>query len=176
MNIDDALRALAERESWELDDLPEGIGLDVLRALDGKGFIELQSWHRQNTTATPWAPPTWEWQPSPFGWKAPIRDGRDILGDWAMVWAEGRARSEWERPYLVRVTDLGRAHLATLDAGDDTATAGLWLTATEVAELTKRHESTIRRWAKAGKLRTNPHGRIDADDLQRKLNTGELGR
>lgn len=114
MDIEHLLRVLATKEQWELDQLPEGVGLEELRVLDVKGYIALKCWIRQNTTKRPQDPDTWSWQPWHVGWRSPIHDGPDYMGDWSRVWNDRRKRDEWHRPPSLKFNDQGLAALAQL--------------------------------------------------------------
>jgi len=115
----DALRRLAERDVWSVDELPPGIGEDVLRALDTDGFVEARAcWMRtdQKFFGDP-APRV----PAHGAWASPIGN-RDVVGEWRIVLAK-RARDELHRSFEVRVTERGRAHLWRLRSGAAPVTA-----------------------------------------------------
>lgn len=99
-----ALAMLSEREAWALDELPAGIGADVLRCLDVSGCVQARAVIMSNQgPGVPWAPVRQEWF-SPAG-------NPTYAGGWDAV-ALKRTRDATHHPYEVGVTERGRAELA----------------------------------------------------------------
>ncbi len=104
-----ALRALAQQESWRVNALPPGVGIDELRILDADGLIEARAWVLQNLTRDPTHPIPLKPQPWPMGWVSPASK-RDLMGSWSDILRDGAAKPETAAE--VRVTDRGFAELA----------------------------------------------------------------
>lgn len=103
-----ALGLLAVRKEWRLEEVRGTVGLDMLRALDAEGFIQVRPWLWQAQGARPGQPVTS--LPKPLEWFSPIATPQ-YGGPWEGVFRGDRDEEPpvwWE----VRVTDRGRAELA----------------------------------------------------------------
>ncbi len=109
-----ALRWLAVRRHWALNELPPRIDANVLRCLDDAEHLEARYVGIVN------ADPTGAFKPTEQRgeWISPTRQPR-VFGDWDMIW-ECRNGKHLTRPPEVRVTDKGKAALARLSLKTDT--------------------------------------------------------
>lgn len=109
-----ALFALSARPIWALDELPNGIDIDVLRGLDTSEFIEVRlvlmiGGSRSGARHT-------VFQPAPQTWYSPSRDRGphgSRFGTWDVVFRQN-VRGARDHPPELRLTDLGRAEVARL--------------------------------------------------------------
>lgn len=99
----EALRALAARDCWPIDDLPKGIDLDALRALDAGGWVEVRFWNAHNVGNE-----RYELRPWP-GWFSPLTIPT-CAGDWPTLLRK-TTRDDRNHPPEVRVNEHGRAAL-----------------------------------------------------------------
>lgn len=102
-----ALRTLAERPYWGVDELPESIHAGLLRSLDDQGWVEARYVVMQNQQKYPGDPTPAS--PTRHGWISPIRTRGD-MGEWDAV-LKKRERDAWHHPNEVRVSERGRAML-----------------------------------------------------------------
>ncbi len=113
-----ALLALAGREFWPVTELPPGVGVDELRCLDDRGYVELQTVCMVRAGPLRDGPRTRQ----PSGWFSPIRQPQ-LAGRWDGLL--GRAVNLVSAPCEVRLTERGLAELARLRRGcADSGTGG----------------------------------------------------
>lgn len=103
-----ALRALGERDEWPLNELPDGIDVDILRCLDVEGVIEGRYVTARNQARSPGAAPNIAYSHS--SWFSPIQNP-GMAGPWEK-WLRPQQHDCWNPPREIRVTDRGRAVLA----------------------------------------------------------------
>ena len=120
MSIDDVirihLRALAERESWRANDLPQGCTVNVLRVLDRDGLIKFHLWER----ADPNPKPDVNDDPKMFvaqrkrytGWFSPFNDPEYGVDASDVLPKDG---DDPELATEIKVSKLGTARLAELE-------------------------------------------------------------
>ena len=120
MSIDDVirihLRALAERESWRANDLPQGCTVNVLRVLDRDGLIQFHWWER----ADPNLKPDVNDDPKMFvaqrkrytGWFSPLNDPEYGVDVSDVLPKDG---DDPELATEIKVSKLGTARLAELE-------------------------------------------------------------
>lgn len=115
LSVDSALVLLASRDCWGVDELPPGIDADILRVLDDSGWVEARYVVMQNMAKFPGdpTPPA----PSPSEWFSPIAEPTKA-GGWDAVLAKSKSDT-WNHPCEVRVSERGKAHLASLRVGTD---------------------------------------------------------
>lgn len=109
------LKALAQRLSWRIRELPSEITDDVLRVLDERGWVEFRLWERVDPNPKPLVnsdPATFVVRPDDYcGWFSPRKDPR-IVGDLSAVLASGA--NDPELSPEVRVSECGKAAVAEL--------------------------------------------------------------
>lgn len=103
-----ALRALAERDVWPVNELPDGIDVDILRCLDVEGAIEARYVTAKNQATSPGDAPNIAYSHS--SWFSPIQNP-GMAGPWEK-WLRPQQYDSWNPPREIRVSDMGRAVLA----------------------------------------------------------------
>ncbi len=103
-----ALRALAQRDVWPVNELPDGIDVDTLRCLDVEGVIEARYVTAKNQTRSPGDAPNIAYSHS--AWFSPIQNP-GMAGPWEK-WLRPQKYDCWNPPREVRVSDRGRAEVA----------------------------------------------------------------
>ncbi|MBU6414598.1 MAG: hypothetical protein KGS45_14165 [Planctomycetes bacterium] len=99
-----ALRKLAEREYWDVDQLPAYFDVALCLCLDDAGLIEARHVTMSNVGSS------FPREPTPQAWYSPVKvPGTGTT--WQRILA-GRTRDEFNHPYQVRVSGRGQAELA----------------------------------------------------------------
>lgn len=99
------LQTLARRQSWRASELPTDLSVDVVRVLDGRGWIESRPWVLPGVLGKSGEEPI----PDGNRWITGVT-GLDIAKGWDGVFAKTRQRPDlaWE----TRVSEKGKAELA----------------------------------------------------------------
>jgi hypothetical protein len=100
-----ALRLLSGREQWGVDELPSGIGAEVLASLDQSGLVQTRITQMIRSGPTRSGPV----EASPGEWFSPAKSP-EMVGDWRDVLKQ-RVRDERNHPAEVRVSEAGRVAL-----------------------------------------------------------------
>lgn len=148
-----ALCALAQQESWRVNALPAGVGIDTLRVLDADKLIEARAWVCQNLTRRLGDPTVMKPQPWSLGWVSPA-SSRDLLGSWDDIHRHGAEQPETAGE--VRVTERGRAELVRLKEAsmrDHTASAPASAAPTDGRTLRRDVDRFIRERLRSPELR-----------------------
>lgn len=103
-----ALRALAERDVWPVNELPDGIDVDILRCLDVEGVTEARYVTAKNQARSPGDASNIAYSHS--AWFSPIQNP-GMAGPWEK-WLRPQQYDCWNPPREIRVSDMGRAVLA----------------------------------------------------------------
>ncbi|MBX3316475.1 MAG: hypothetical protein KF902_06370 [Phycisphaeraceae bacterium] len=103
-----ALRALAERDVWPVNELPEWIDVDLLRCLDVEGVIEGRYVTAHNNAKYPGDAPNITYSQST--WFSPLQKP-SLAGPWEN-WVRPEGYDCWNPPREIRISDKGRAVLA----------------------------------------------------------------
>jgi hypothetical protein len=100
-----ALRVLARRGEWSVDELPPLLSPDILRCLDSAGLVQAQQVLVRDMRDSEAAPP----KPivMPECWRSPVQHDES----WDAIFVHA-ARDYWHWPYRVRITERGSAELS----------------------------------------------------------------
>lgn len=148
------VRTLSKDSSWRINELPPTFSEDVLRALDGRGWIEVGLWHRPDLNENAPEDPVWG-EPCldrDTGWYSPQRarnvtNRRSPDDEWSALFRlYGR---ESDLPFGIRATSVGKGALAedelSKDESDSERAASIDTQNNELRVL-----RTIKRWVYDG--------------------------